>query len=529
MKNIPTILTLIFIAIQFLSSCKQPVEKQRPNILFAIADDASWKHFGAYGCDWVKTPAFDRVAAEGILFSRAYTPNAKCAPSRSCILTGRNSWQLEEAANHSPLFPAKFKTYAEALGENGYWVGSVAKGWAPGDPGEINGKKRELTGPKFDKYQTEPPAKFISNNDYAKNFEAFLEARPEGKPFCFWYGSTEPHRAYEFGVGERLGGKTPSEIDGIPAFWPDVDTIRTDMLDYAFEIEYFDKHLQMMLQKLEEIGELENTIVIVTADNGMPFPRIKGQVYEYSNHLPLAIMWPRGIKNPGRVVDDFVNFIDFTPTYLEVAGLTAEQAGMQPVTGKSLTDIFNLGEEGEVTPERNFVLVGKERHDVGRPDDHGYPVRGIIKGQFLYLRNFHPERWPLGNPETGYLNCDGSPTKTYILDTRRKKGVMEYWQINFGKRTAEELYNIIEDPFCMKNLVGEENYAELKLEMETEMVQKLTEQGDPRISGNGDIFDNYPYQGEVQNYYNRYMAGEKVKAGWVNETDYDELIEFPTD
>ncbi len=93
-----------------------------------------------------------------------------------------------------------------------------------------------------------------------------------------------------------------------------MDTIRTDMLDYAFEIEYFDSHLQKMLQKLEEIGELENTIVIVTADNGMPFPRIKGQVYEYSNHLPLAIMWPDGIKNPGRVVNDFVNFIDFAPT-----------------------------------------------------------------------------------------------------------------------------------------------------------------------------------------------------------------------
>ena len=524
MKKNAAIFISFFIVIQFFSSCKPPSEKQKPNILFAIADDASWKHFGAYGCDWVKTPAFDRVAADGILFTRAYTPNAKCAPSRSCILTGRNSWQLEEAANHSPLFPAKFKTYAEAMGENGYWVGSVAKGWAPGDPGEINGIKRQLTGPKFDEFKTEPPAKYISNNDYARNFEAFLEARPAGKPFCFWYGSTEPHREYEFGVGERLGGKNTNEIDEVPAFWPDVDTIRKDLLDYAFEIEYFDSHLQKMLQKLEEIGELENTIVIVTADNGMPFPRIKGQVYEYSNHLPLAIMWPNGIKNPGRVVDDFVNFIDFTPTFLEVAKLTTEKTGMQPITGKSLIDIFNSEKEGTVISERNFVLVGKERHDVGQPNDQGYPVRGIIKDDFLYLRNFHPERWPSGNPETGYLNCDGSPTKTYILDTRRKKGITEYWQLNFGKRVSEELYNITEDPFCMKNLIGKEEFAELKLRMETEMVQKLTEQGDPRIYGEGNIFDNYPYQGEVRNYYNRFMAGEKVKAGWVNETDYDDLL-----
>ena len=97
------------------------------------------------------------------------------------------------------------------------------------------------------------------------------------------------------------------------------DSIRLDILDYAFEIEWFDRHLQKMLTLLEEQGELENTVVIVTSDNGMPFPRIKGQVYEYSNHLPLAIMWKDGIRNPGRSVDDFVNFIDFAPTFLELA------------------------------------------------------------------------------------------------------------------------------------------------------------------------------------------------------------------
>lgn len=523
------LLTIIFCSVILcaLTSCKpQSKSVKKPNILFAIADDASWKHFGAYGCNWVKTPAFDRVAENGILFTRAYTPNAKCAPSRSCILTGRNSWQLEEATNHHPFFPAKFKTYAEALGENGYWVGSVAKGWAPGQPGKINGKKRQLTGPKFDEFKTTPPAKHISNNDYARNFEAFLEARPENKPFCFWYGSTEPHRAYEFEAGIKYGGKNPDDIDEVPAFWPDVDTIRKDMLDYAFEIEYFDNHLQKMLNKLDEIGELENTLVIVTADNGMPFPRIKGQVYEYSNHLPLAVMWPNGIKNPGRVVNDFVNFIDFTPTYLELAGLTAEKAGMQPITGKSLTDIFNSEKEGVVTTDRDFVLVGKERHDVGRPNDEGYPVRGIIKDGYLYLRNFKPQRWPKGNPETGYLNCDGSPTKTYILDTRRKKGQTEWWQLNFGKRVSEELYNIEKDPFCLKNLAENKNLEDLKNALIAEMKKRLKEQEDPRILENGDIFDSYTYSSPAsRDYYNRTMKGEKIKAGWVNESDYDYDLE----
>jgi hypothetical protein len=204
-----------------------------------------------------------------------------------------------------------------------------------------------------------------------------------------------------------------------------------------------------------------------------------------------------------------------------VAGIDPGEAGMQTITGQSLTDIFYSEKEGNVNPERDFVLVGKERHDVGRPNDEGYPVRGILSDSYLYLRNFKPDRWPLGNPETGYLNCDGSPTKTYILDTRRKKGIMEYWQLNFGKRVEEELYNILEDPFCMNNLAANENYSEVKTRLADEMKEKLTQQNDPRILGDGDIFDNYEYAGAVQNYYNRFMSGENVPAGWVNKTDYD--------
>jgi arylsulfatase A-like enzyme len=177
-----------------LSSCNYPQKTEssppRPNILFAIADDASFPHMSAYGTTWVKTPHFDRVGQEGLLFMRAYTPNAKCSPSRSAILTGRNSWQLEAAANHVPFFPAKFKTYPEALGENGYFVGYTGKGWAPGNPGTAKGQPRQLVGNAFNTQTTTPPTNLISKNDYAGNFRDFLSKRPAGQPFCFWYGST---------------------------------------------------------------------------------------------------------------------------------------------------------------------------------------------------------------------------------------------------------------------------------------------------------------------------------------------------
>ena len=423
------------------------LEKKRPNILFAIADDWSYGHAGAYGNKWIKTPAFDEIAKNGILFNRAYTPNAKCAPSRAIILTGRYSWQLESAANHMNVFPAKFGGYQERLEEAGYFTGFTGKGWGPGVANNEQGKRRNITGKAFQSRKKNPPAKSISNNDYSENFKDFLQACPADQPWSFWFGTTEPHRGYESGIG-KMAGKKPSDIEHVPAFWPDNETIRHDMLDYAVEVEHYDIHLGQILKHLELSGELENTLIVATSDHGMPFPRCKGQAYDYSNHVPLAIMWPKGINGKSRIVEDYVSFADFAPTFLELAGL-CEGKSMQPMTGRSLTDIFSSSSSGQINPLRDHVLIGKERHDVGRPNNWGYPIRGIVKDNFLYLRNFEPDRWPIGNPETGYLNCDASPTKTFILNQRRN-GNPELWNLNFGKRPAEELFNLKLDEIFQK-------------------------------------------------------------------------------
>lgn len=491
-------------------------KNKRPNILFCIADDATFKHMSAYGCKWIKTPAFDRVAKEGLLFSNAYTPNAKCSPSRSCILTGRNTWQLEEAGNHVPYFPAKFKTFVETLAENGYQTGYTGKGWAPGNPGEINGQQRTLTGPVFNDKKLAPPTSAISAINYASNFESFLSRREYGKPFCFWYGGHEPHRVYEYGSGVKKNAKKLSDIDDVPAFWMDNDSVRNDMLDYGLELEYFDKQLEKILALLEKNNELENTIIVVTSDNGMPFPRVKGHVYEYSNHLPLAIMWKKGIKNPGRKVDDFVSFIDFAPTFLEVAEVKKNL--MQPIEGKSLVDIF----KSTNLQKRDHVLLGKERNDVGRPDDQGYPVRAIIKGDYLYLKNYEPSRWPAANPETGYMDTDGSPTKTVIVNAGRRNRKDFYWQLSFGKRPTEELYNLKTDPYCVQNLAGKKDLQLFQNSLREQMEKELKQQKDPRILSKGYLFDQYLYaEPKVRDYYNRFKKGEKIKAAWINESDYE--------
>ena len=504
-----------------LASCAADAA-DRPNILFAIADDWSFGHAGAYGSKWVKTPAFDRVAREGLLFTHAYTPNAKCAPSRACILTGRNSWQLKAGANHIPYFPSEFKTYAETLGEHGYFVGVTCKGWAPGVALDADGKRRQMAGRPFNRRTARPPATGIGNNDYAANFEDFLGAAPTNQPWCFWYGAIEPHRGYEYGAGVAKGGKKLSDIDRVPAFWPDNEVVRNDLLDYGFEVEHFDRHLGRMLDALSRRGLLDNTLVVVTSDHGMPFPRAKGQAYDDSNHVPLAIMWKQGLKKPGRKVEDYVSFIDLAPTFIEVAGLKWSQTGMAPSPGRSLTDIFASERPGSADPARDHVLIGKERHDVGRPQDWGYPIRGIVKNGWLYVRNFEPDRWPAGNPETGYLNCDGGPTKTEILNAHRRNPADPDWALCFGKRAAEEFYDIEKDPDCLSNLAGQPERQTLKEQLRQQLFAELRAQADPRMSGQGEVFERYPYADErMRNFYERYMKGEKLRPGWVSPGDFE--------
>lgn len=499
------------------------IAQEKPNILVIIFDDAGLD-MSAYGSTYVNTPGFDAIAKEGVLFNRAYTPNAKCAPSRASIITGRNSWQLDAAANHVIYFPPKFKTYQEVLLEHGYTTGHTRKGYGPALTLREDGTQRHVVGPAYNEKTLQPATKYISDNDYSANFKDFLDKAPEGKPWSFWVGSIEPHRAYEYGSGKRLGGKTEDMIKDFPAYWPDNEVTRNDLLDYAYEIEDFDKHIQKIMQTLKDKNMLENTLIVATSDHGMPFPRVKGDQYENSNHIPMAMLWKDKMKAKGRVVDDYISFIDLAPTFLDAAGVDWRSSGMHPAAGKSLMNIIRSEKSGQIEADRDFVLVGKERHDTGRPNDVGYPIRGIHKNNLLYVKNYEVDRWPKGNPETGYLNTDASPTKTAILNLRRK-GDTKFWKMNFGKRAEEELYDIAKDPFCVNNLADDPSYSELKNALKTEMEAKLMAQGDLRMQGFGHLYEKAPFiEGRGRGFYEDFMAGKKPRADWVDDKDFEPYI-----
>lgn len=471
---------------------------RRPNILFAIMDDWGYGHAGAYGCKWVNTPAFDRIAQRGVTFNNTFTSNPKCSPCRATILTGRNSWQLKEAVNHFSIFPPDFPVYPDLLEKAGYFVGLTGKGWGPGDF-KSTGWPRNPAGPLFNSVTTKPPAQFISNNDYAGNFLNFLQKRPAGRPFCFWMGGTEPHRPYEDGIGLRSGKRLEDAV--VPKYYPDHRTIRSDLLDYAFEVEYFDSHVLRALNHLEKTGELDNTLVLMTSDHGMPFPRVKGQIYDAGFRIPLAAMWGRELKG-GQRIDDFINARDFAPTFLEAAGL--EPAGT--MTGRSFLDTLRANRSGWIDPSRSTMLVGKERHDLGRPRDAGYPVRAIRTKDFLYVRNYAPDTWPAGNPETGYRNVDDSPTKTFLISR-----FDEYYRLNFGLRPAEELYLVNDDPDNVNNVAANPEYAEAKRKLRERMEEMLRGEGDPRLLNRADFFDTIEYTGQRTHSYENWLKNSGVQ------------------
>lgn len=466
----------------------------RPNILFIIADDASRDSFGAYSSTYVKTPGFDRIAREGVLFTQAYNCNPKCAPARACLLTGRYSWQLEEACNHNPILSDKWKFYPWILEESGYRIGYTGKGWGPGTwkgyDAARNGEKPNPAGYPWNDLKSAPPYKGISNIDYAANFEAFLAADRDDSPFCFWLGTKEPHRGY--GLDNwKLDGRNLDDVT-VPAYYPDNLTIRGDLADYAIEVEWYDRHIERALGALEAAGKLDDTLIIATSDHGMPFPRVKGQIYDDGFRVPFAVRWGNQIVG-GRTVTDFITFPDLAPTLMELTGTSLSDQ----MTGKSFLPQLLAKGSGRIDPERNHTLLGKERHDIGRTDGEllsvAYPVRAIRTDHYLYARNFAPHRWPVGDPEYGLRNCDGSPTKTFLTELPADSPEYRYYELSFGKRPAEELYDITTDPDCVENLADDPKHRQTVERLWKQLEGALKEQGDPRVLGEGEIFDFYPY------------------------------------
>lgn len=475
----------------------------RPNILVAISDDQSWPHASAYGSRMVVTPHFDRVAREGMLFHNAICASPGCSPSRAALLTGRNTWQVEHAGTHASYFDPKYVTYPDRLAAAGYAIGSTGKGWGPGDFRKL-GRPHNPAGPQF-----RSPDGRSGPGNYAGAFAAFLKQRPAGAPFCFWFGSPDPHRAFEKGSGLASGKRL--EQAEVPGFLPDTPEIRGDLLDYAVEVERFDADLGELIALLERSGELQRTLIIVTSDNGMAFPRAKANCYEFGVHVPLAMCWPDRIP-AGREHAGPVGFTDITATIYEAAGVAPPVA--YAVAGRSLLPLLTEESPGLGGPGRSGVFAARERHSSSRYESLGYPQRCLRTAQHLLVRNLRPERWPAGAARTfekvvysesgtvaearlgaehgGYHDIDACPTLAYMVKHRSDPAIGRFLDLAVERRPSLELYDIRSDPACLKNLAGDPGHAAVLEELDRQLTAYLVQTGDARANGAGDVWETYP-------------------------------------
>ncbi|MDB6057593.1 MAG: betC 6 [Verrucomicrobiales bacterium] len=440
----------------------------RPNILYCLADDWSYPHAGVYGDKVIHTPNFDRVAREGALFSHAFSAAPSCTPSRAAMLTGRPIHQLREGSNLYGFLPKEFAVYPNILERDGYVVGFTGKGWAPGNF-QAGDRTRNPAGPNF------------------KSFEGFLKTVPKDKPFCFWFGSHYPHRPYKKGQGLAAGMKL--EDVKVPPFWPDTKETRSDILDYYEAAQQFDRQLGECLKLLEEHGFATNTVVVVSGDNGWPFPRGKANLHDAGTRQPLAVRWP-GIVKPGTTIDAFVNLYDIAPTFVDIAGIHP----FAYMTGQSWVPLL----KGQTQPGRNTVFLERERHANARKGDLSYPARAVRNDDYLYIHNLRPDRWPAGDPERyvsvgPFGDCDDGPTKHEIIDTKKQP----FFQWDFAKRPADELYDLHKDPNQLTNVADRAEYAAAKKEMREKLDSWLMRTGDPRMSHDDDHLDKYEYFGPV--------------------------------
>ncbi len=475
----------------------------RPNILFALADDWGWPHAGAYGDKVIKTPTFDRLAREGVLILHAFVSSPSCTPCRNSILTGQQFYRLGQGANLWSTLDIKHPNFMHMLRDAGYEIGHWRKSWGPGDY-EVGGYTEHPCGPESE-------------------FTNFMAKRDDSKPFCFWFGTSDPHRGYKLNSGRESG----IELDAVhvPKFYPNEEVIRSDIADYYFEVQRWDSDVSAAIKLLQDAGQLENTIVIMTGDHGMPFPRCKGNLYDWGARVPLAIRWAKRIP-AGRALTDFISLTDLAPTLLTAADCQIPDV----MTGKNLLPILTSSKNGRVDAAHDFIVMGRERHVPAQklPSTDGYPSRAIRNDRWLLILNLKPDRWPVGVPEGAthsmavHADTDGGPSKSFLVEHKSDPAIRKYYDLSFAKRPAIELYDCQADPDNVNNLADDPQYAQTIKTLSEQLAEYLGKTGDPRFTSQPVEFDEFPYQGgglERETWSSGRVELEDVVAELAEEID----------
>ena len=419
------------------------LSQERPNIVLFIADDVSWNDLGCYGNDVVKTPNIDRMAKEGLTFTNAFLTASSSSPSRCSIISGRYPHSNGAAELHTPL-PENEIPFPLLLKQNNYYTCQAGK-WHFGPSVHR----------AFDLHTDVKGSN--DGNGGENNWVRFIRDRPKDKPFFCWFAAHDAHR--EWGADTFRITHDPMKVK-IPPYFADTPETRQDIVSYYNEIARFDFYIGKVREELDRQGVLENTLIIVMADNGRPFPRNKTRVYDSGMKTPFIVFWPDGIRKQGGITSSLISAIDIAPSVLELAGIKTSER----YQGKSFIPILR----NPKTEIRKTVFSEHNWHDY---EAHERMVR---TKDFLYVLNSRPN---LTN--CGPADSKQSPTQA-SLNKLRDQGKLTPAQADIfvAPRPAEELYDVLKDPEQLLNLASLPEYQGNLLELRSMLKQWQSDTGD---------------------------------------------------
>jgi N-sulfoglucosamine sulfohydrolase len=451
----------------------QPGDR-RPSVLVLFTDDHG-PHMGCLGTLGLRTPHFDDLAGSGTLFTNAYAPCASCSPSRAALLTGRypssnGLWRNVVAPTLAdpPVQFTRESTKVDTVGTHEAVPTLVEMLRAEGIRSGIM-EKFHLSPPWKYRFDWKLPTAAIPKHR-ARATRQFLEATDDSEPFFLLANIGTTHRPFRPIPPEMgLPYVDPALVE-VPAYLPDVPAVREDWAHYLSTVQVSDACAGATLQTLEDMGRLEDTWVIMAADQGPPFQRAKATTYEAGIRIPMIVRPPGG--SDSILSSEPANLIDVLPTLCEMWGMETP-AGVE---GTSLMPLVR-GEAESLGRQHVFA----EHNSHGLPlTTQLYPSRSVSDGRLKYIRNLMPEKryeFPAD------LDTSGDPwfNRTYpaTLEARDEFPLQYERLMSTHERPPEELYDLHSDPDELRNLAGDPVWSEDQARLAAELDRWIGEVGLP--------------------------------------------------
>jgi N-sulfoglucosamine sulfohydrolase len=453
MKRIISAILLIT-CINIVSAQESPTsEYLKPNFVFIIADDCTFRDIGCYGGQ-AYTPNIDQLAREGMRFTQAFQAAPMCSPTRHTIYTGLYPVRSGAYPNHT-FANDDVKSIVHYLKPLGYRVALSGKSHvAPKSVFSFEYSKAQASYP----FGSENKTKKSNDPDFEVMEKLMMESKENKNPFCLFVTSNQPHAPWDLGDTSRY----PPEKLKLPSYYVDTKITRKELSKYYAEITYFDDQVGRTLDLLKKYDLDENTIIIVTSEQGNQFPFAKWTLYDSGLQTAFIASWPGKIK-ANVVSDAMIEYVDVLPTFVEAAGGKVEDE----VDGKSLLPVL-FGEKNTHKKEVYGIMTTLGINNGSKC----FPIRSIRTNDYKLILNLsHEEKFQNIIMRESIWHSWLDKAKTGDQDAQDKIDRYNY-------RPAIELFDVKKDMLEWNNLAIDPKYADVIADLKGKLEAWMNEQGD---------------------------------------------------